>query len=110
MSETKIDKAIKSVGIDLLRELRAISWFCDTADDGKMALIPSNRRHWYHPGGHHHPLVETGCVTLIQKTRCSTIRAYRPAIRMQQFGRQVLVRARALRLPIEIDDAREATP
>lgn len=101
---SKTDDAIEALGIDLLRELRAIQWFCDGASDGKMALIDSKRRHWYMAGGDHYPLVLHGCVRLIKQTRCATIDAYRPAIRMEQFGRQVLVRARAMCLPIDADD------
>lgn len=100
------DEAIKALGIDLLRELRAISWFCDSSSDGKMALIPSERRLLY-SYGEMYPLLATGCVTLIQKTKCSSIRQYRPAVRMRQFGRQVLVRARAMMLPIDPDHGEE---
>ena len=102
---TDIDNIIDRLGVDLLRELRAIAWFCDSASDGRMALIPSDRYRWYIPGGRMETLTSTGCVRLARHSYCETIQGYRPSIRMAQIGRQVLVRARALRLPIEIDDA-----
>lgn len=104
----EIDHIIRRVGIHLLRELRAIAWFCDSAADGKMALVPSDRRHWYEPGGDHEALTATGCVRLARWNYCETVKGYRPSIRMTQVGRRVLVRARAMRLPIEMDDTDEA--
>lgn len=101
------DDAMGKLGIDLLRELRAIAWFCDGCPDGKMALVPSDRRHWYEPGGKMEALVSTGCVRLLKPSYCATVRQHRPSLRVEQFGRQVLVRVRALRLPIEIDDIPE---
>jgi hypothetical protein len=101
---TNIDAAIEELGIDLLRELRALTWFCDGSADGKYALVPSDRRHWYEPDGQMFALAETGCVRLMSPSHCATVRQHRPSLRVEQFGRQVLVRARALRLPIEIDD------
>lgn len=104
LDERAIDVAIESLGIEFLRELRAIAWFCDCGADGKMALVPSDRRHWYEPGGKMEPLASTGCVRLLGPSYCATVRQHRPSIRVEQFGRRVLVRARAMRLPIEIDD------
>jgi len=104
LDERAIDVAIESLGIEFLRELRAIAWFCDSSADGKMALVPSARRHWYEPGGMMEPLASTGCVRLLGPSYCATVRQHRPSIRVEQFGRRVLVRARAMRLPIEIDD------
>ena len=104
LDERAIDVAIESLGIEFLRELRAIAWFCDSSADGKMALVPSSQRHWYEPGGMMEPLASTGCVRLLGPSYCATVRQHRPSIRVEQFGRRVLVRARAMRLPIEIDD------
>lgn len=108
MTDTQIiDATIKQIGIKLLQELRAIAWFCDGSADGKMALVPSGRRHWYEPGGGMRVLVSSGCIRLLRPSYCATVRQYRPSVRVEQFGRQVLVRARALRLPIDIDDTPE---
>ncbi len=101
------EAAIETLGNDLLRELHAIAWFCDGSSDGKMALIPSDRRHLYGPGGIMEALVSTGCVRLLKPSYCATVRRHRPSIRIEQFGRQVLVRARAMRLPIGIEDTPE---
>lgn len=104
----EIEAAIEKLGIDLLRELRALAWFCDGDPQGKYALVPSDRRHWYEMGGKMETLVSTGCIRLLKPSYCETVRQYRPALRIEQFGRRVLARARALRLPIELDDAMEA--
>lgn len=101
------DRIIETVGVELLRELKAICWFCDAGVDGKYALVPSNRRHWYMPGGQHHALVESGCVRLLKSTYCETIRQSRPALRMEQVGRRVLLRAKALGLELEPQPAEE---
>ena len=99
---TDVDRAIEELGLDLLRELKAIAWFCDSGPDGKYAMIPSSNRKHYEPGG------DAGCVRLLGKTHCETIGRYRPALRMEQFGRQVLTRAKAMRLPLDdISDEEE---
>lgn len=98
---TPTDAAIAQLGIELLRELRAICWFCDAGLDGKYALVPSERRKWYEAGGSHDALTETGCVKLLRPSYCGTVQQYRPALRMEQFGRNVLLRARALGLDLE---------
>lgn len=95
------DVAIDKLGPDLLRELHAICWFCDAGLDGKHALVPSDRRHWYEPGGSHAALADLGCVRLIKRSYCATVRQHRPALRMEQFGRNVLLRAKAMGLDME---------
>lgn len=102
-----VDEAIKVLGLPLLRELHAIAWFCDCSSDGKLALIPSDRRKRYEPGGEMAPLVELACIRLLSSGPCADIKQHRPAIRMNQFGRQVLVRAKALRMELQDESAME---
>jgi hypothetical protein len=100
------DKIIAALGIDMLRELRAIAWFCDASMDGNMALIPRGRCEWYKAGGEMDALTRTGCVRLVSRTRIASLDRTGPAIRMEQAGRRVLVRARALMLPLEAEEPR----
>jgi hypothetical protein len=93
-----VENTIADLGQEMLQELDAIAWFCDGADDGKNPLITKTQRERFEPGGDSFQLVSSGCVKFIKQSYCSIIKGYRASIRMQQFGRQVLLRARALGL------------
>lgn len=85
----------------LLPELAALAWFCDASLDGKYPLIPTARRRDFEPGGDLHPLVSLGCVEYLGRTWIAALTARRPAIRMAQTGRRVLLRAAARAIPLE---------
>jgi hypothetical protein len=98
------DARIERIGVENLRNLRAIQWFCDCTTDGRYALIGRHHVQAYQPGGHSHVLVDTGCVSFHKSSYCATIRGWRPSLRMAQTGRRTLLRARAIGLPINRDD------
>lgn len=98
-----VDAAIDRLGLELLRELNALAWFCDCSPDGKHPMIPSERRRTYEPGGEMAGLVEAGCIRLLTRSHCGIVGRHYPAVRMEQFGRQVLRRAEALRINLEDD-------
>lgn len=104
----QVDTAIETLGIDLLRELQAISHFCDSTADGIYALVPSDRRYWYEQGGRMHLLVKTGCVRLLSSSYCETVKQWRHALRMEQFGRQVLMRTRGMGLNLDLEESCDA--
>lgn len=93
------DAVIEELGIELLRELHAIRWFCDAGGDGKMALISPQQREYYAPGGFARALVDLGCVRLLKKTR--VLNRWLPAIAMEHFGRRLLCRCAALQMDLE---------
>ena len=94
------DAIIERLGAPLLREMEAISWFCDSGPDGKHALITEHHRRPFLPGGASVALVESGCV-LFGNSRCGILNRRMPNVRMTQTGRRVLRRARALGIDLE---------
>ncbi|CAJ1391692.1 unnamed protein product [Effrenium voratum] len=86
------DEAIGNLGVENLRELSALAWFCDCMPDGKYALIHSSRRKSYEAGGDLHALVTLGCVKVLKSTFCECHGKRKPAVKMEQFGRRVLRR------------------
>ena len=91
-----IDKIIETLGDDLVRELDAICWFCDSGPDGNYALFPASNVLRYKPGGEVSQLVETGCIQFMKRAHVETLGRRMPAVKMLQVGRRVLRRAKAI--------------
>jgi len=87
------DEIITAIGEDALRELDAICAFCDCGREPYMALVPSNRRRLYEPGGDEHHLVEHGLVRLHRRVYLPTHERRMPALSMTHEGRRLLRRA-----------------
>lgn len=94
------DATIHLLGSTFLQELEAIAACCDSMPDGRLGLYAPNMRRAYRPGGDSHPLVAAECIS-VGNSHVALHRRRMPYVRMEQTGRRILRRARALGIDLE---------
>lgn len=94
------DPIIRRLGAAGLQELEAIAVYCDCTPDGRMGLYAPTMRRAYQPGGDSHALVAAKCIGVGNSYVAIHMRRM-PYVRMEQAGRRILRRARALGIDLE---------
>lgn len=94
------DATIHLLGLTFLQELEAIAGCCDSTPDGRMGLYAPNMRRAYQQGGDSYPLVAAKCIS-VGNSRVALHRRRMPYVKMEQTGRRILRRARALGIDLE---------